>query len=250
MTGRNTIELDKLVPGTSYRFWGEIKSAYGNSVSPAGTFETTPSPDPYGVVTDITDIEMESAKVTCKFDNIKKDFDCGLIISDGKWEYRKPVKPDDSGIATLDLTGLLAETNYSLKTYVKTTYDPEPIEGKDIKAFTTAAPDITCWWIFDDNGQAFAGRPPYEMNILASGKTNNFYGLNFMDWERDGKNLYMSTPKYATQVGSSGPTTCWEFFGRFNDDFTFCTGYVQFRNFRLDEVLINSKKPFTLTRKK
>lgn len=250
VTGRNTIELDNLMPGTTYRFWCDIKGSYGNSVSPMGTFETTPSPDPYGMVTDLTDIEMESAKVTCKFDNIKKEFDCGLIISDGKWEYRKPMKPDESGMATINLTGLLAETTYTLKTYIITTYDPEPIEDTSPVNFTTEGPDITGWWIFNDNGQAYAGRPPYEINILASGKTDNFYGVNFLHWQRDGRNLYMSTPTYATQVGTSGPTACWEFFGRFNDDFTYCTGYIQYRNFLLDEVLISCNKPFTLIRKK
>lgn len=249
VTGRNTIELDNLIPGTTYRFWGNIKGPYGSSISPIGTFETIPTSDPFGTITEITDIQMEKAKVTCKFENIKESFDCGVILSDGKWEYTKPVKLDDTGMGTADLSDLLAETTYSLRTYIHTTYDPKPIEGKERKEFTTEGPDITGLWILNTNVQVYANPGPFEVKFLDTGKTNYFNGPNsFMHWQRNGRNLYMNTPTYATQVGMGEPTTCWELFGRFNDDFTFCTGYVIYRNFKLDEILSRGTKPFTLTR--
>lgn len=249
VTGRHTIELENLIPGTTYRFWGEIKSGYGNDISPIGIFETKPSPDPIGSILDVSEIEMESAKVTCQFDNVKSEYQCGVILSDGKWEYRKQTTPDASGLATVDLTGLMPETTYTLKTFIITHYDPEPIVGKNPKEFSTKAPDITGWWIFNTNGQAYGDPGPFDLELRENGRTNNFYGINYLHWEREGKNIFLTTPTYQTQVGGGTPTTAWEFYGRFNDDFTFCTGYVIYRNFVHDEVLIECDKPFTLVRK-
>ncbi len=247
VTGRYTVELKGLVPGTTYRYWSEVKSSRGVSRSPIQTFETEQCPDPSGSIAEVSDIEMRSAKVTCKFDKIEKEYQCGLIISDGNFEYRETMEPDEDGMASLTIERLVAETRYALKTYIVTDTDKGTIIDENEEEFTTAAPDITGSWIFDTNGQAFAASGPFDLEILASGRTNNFFGVNYMTWVRNGRNIILKS-------GIKDSTTHWEFNGRFNEDFTYATGKVSFVNNAPwagidNEVLLSESRPFTLTRK-
>ncbi len=248
VTGVQTIELEDLIPGTTYRYWAVEKNSLGSSSGNQRSFKTNPSPDPIGTIIDVNDITMESAKVTCHFENLESDFTCGIILTDGKWNYTKTVKPDADGNATIKIDRLVAETDYNVNTYISTDPEEELIIEKKATKFSTEGPDITGMWGFTTK-DVFGGGDYYDLEIRSNGRTNNFYGVNYCYWERNGRNI---TLKLNNVVGGYESPTYYLFRGEFNEDFTVATGrayYIQDAYWlEIYEELFDAG-PFTLRRK-
>lgn len=220
VTGRQTVELKDLIPGTSYRYWAVEKNNNGKSVAMERSFETEPSPAPVSKVLEVTDVEMQSATVVCYFDNVDFAEECGIEYKDGEFAYRKKATPGPDGKAEIKLSKLTAETSYSVKSYVKRIEDDEPSFNESATTFTTAQPDVLGWWKFDSGaGYAYSG-PPFDLELRNNGRTNSFWGVNYLFWQRESRKITMQ------QSVSANSSSYFEYRGEFNEDFTRVTGTV------------------------
>lgn len=220
VTGTYTVELDNLIPGTTYRYWASERNSLGSYTGNPRTFKTEPSPDPVGTVIEVTDIDMKSATVRCHFDNMESDYAYGIILTDGKWLYSKTAVPDAGGNAIIKLDRLAAETDYTVSTYISTDPEEAPILEKKATKFSTEGPDITGNWGFTTSG-VFGEHNYFDLEIRSNGKTNSFYGVNYCHWTRNGRNITLTLDHV---VGGYESTAYYIFRGEFNEDFTVATG--------------------------
>lgn len=243
VTGNHTVELDDLLPGTKYTYWAMAKNELGTYRGNSRTFETEPSPDPVIAVLEVSDIQMKSANISCYFENIEEAQECGIELTTDDWSYKYPARPGADGKAEVKLPNLLAETDYSVRCYAKT--DEGTQYEEKTTEFSTLAPDVTGWYIFSDpqhNGRIF------DIELRSNGRTNNFWGVNWMSWTRKGRKLTM-------QWRSSDPNSheYWEYSGEFNEDFDYASGKV---NMILDspahglyEILVEYDTDFYIRKK-
>lgn len=217
MTGVQTVELDNLIPGTMYRYWAVEKNSNGKSLASEKTFETEPSPDPVSKILEVKDIEMQSATVSCYFENFEDAESCGIEYVDGEFTYKEKATPGPDGKVNIRLAKLTAETEYTIRPYVKLAEEDTPTYDDQKTKFTTLEPDVLGWWIFEDNGVYNYQGPPFDVELRSNGRTNTFFGVNYLNWERKGRNILLYT------TPSKGSTS-WEFRGEFNEDYTRVTG--------------------------
>lgn len=217
VTGVQTVELDNLIPGTMYRYWAVEKNSNGKSVASEKTFETEPSPDPVSKILEVKDIEMQSAIVSCYFENFEDAESCGIEYVDGEFTYKEKATPGPDGKVNIRLSKLTAETEYTVRPYVKLADEDTPTYDDQKTKFTTLEPDVLGWWIFEDNGVYNYQGPPFDVELRSNGRTNTFFGVNYLNWERKGRNILLYT------TPSKGSTS-WEFRGEFNEDYTRVTG--------------------------
>lgn len=216
VTGNQTVELTDLIPGTKYTYWAKSKNTAGESEGQKRTFKTEPSPDPVSKILDITDISMQKATVKCYYDNFKDAKECGIIYDDGEFSYKQRTHPESDGVATITLKKLAAETKYTVTPYVELYEGEEAFKGES-EILETLGPDITGWWIFND-GQGEDGGRIHDLEIRPNGRTNNFYGVNSLSWERNGRKITM---RWSSITGSN---SYWEYRGTFNESYTKVTG--------------------------
>ena len=241
VTGNQTVELKDLIPGTTYHYWAVEKNGGGESVGKQLSFDTEPSPDPVMKVVEIKDVDIQKATVSCIFENIELCEEYGIEYIDGDFAYKEKATSSDNGSVDIILSKLTAETEYTVRPYAK--FEGEaPMYDETETQFTTSGPDVTGWWIFNDGFNRI-----HDLELRANGRSNTFYGVNYLTWERSGNKIKMLW-------GSNPPgTSYWEYRGEFNEDFTRAKGTVVYvtisesldiydENFTLDN-------PFYLFRK-
>lgn len=217
VTGIQTVELTNLLPGTQYTYWAVEKNSSGISKGSQRSFKTEPSPDPVAKILDVKDIDMQSAVISCYFDNLEDAEECGIEYVDGNFSYKEKIKPSADGKGEIKLDKLTAETNYKVKPYVKLVGEDEPFYDDEETRFSTLGPDITGWWVFND-GQGGDGGRVHDVEFRSNGRTDNFYGVNYLTWNREGRKITM---RWCTPYPSN---SYWEYRGTFNEDFTRVTG--------------------------
>lgn len=218
VTGNHTVELENLIPGTTYTYWAIAENNLGKSSATSRTFKTEPSPDPVFAILEVNDIKMKSAIVSCYFENVEDALESGIEVTTDGWSYNYTARPGNDGKAEVKLPNLLAETEYNVRCYVKTEEGTQ-FEEKTTN-FSTLAPDVTGWYTFSDpqhDGRIF------DLELRSNGTTNTFWGVNRMSWKREGRKLTM-------QWRSIDPnsTAFWEYRGEFNEEFNYASGNVYY----------------------
>lgn len=228
-TGVHTEELTDLIPGTTYRIYAFIHGCEGKSISSPFEFTTKESPEPYCQIRGVDNIEMTSGEISFVFENIEDGDKCGIELTNDDWHTKIIVNQLEASAYKVE--SLLPDTEYSARAFV--IRDGEEYYEENMTEFTTLEPDVFGPWIFDD-GQ---GRT-HTLELRPNGRTNYFFGVNYMTWELKGRDLNMV---WQAREG----ITAYVYNGKFNDDFSRATGTA---DYTATEVIYFSV-PFSLTRK-
>lgn len=217
VSGKKTITLTNLEPGTVYYYQAFARNEYGKSLGDELCFETEKEEVPTASVLDVKEKKLQSAIVSYKFENLPDNAKCGLEITSQDWSYNLSV-PAEEGASDFLLENLLPETTYTVAATVE--YSDEPVYSNEF-TFETKAPDMTGWWVFNDA----MSYPPrlHRVYFYADGTTNQFYGINRLEWEREGN--YIKIIWRTLPSETPGVIQPWvEYRGYFNEDFTQAEG--------------------------
>lgn len=139
---QDIFQLSGLQPSTTYTYWSYV-DYYGETWSSNSLqFTTKTPPTPVATTGDFSNVTMNSATVTCTYENVPEGGVCGAEYTWNGGSTKQTVG-SSNGTQSVTLSGLQPGTSYTYCAYIEA--NGQTYYGSD-KTFTTESPSLAGTW--------------------------------------------------------------------------------------------------------
>ena len=139
---QDIFQLSGLQPSTTYTYWSYV-DYYGETWnSNSLQFTTKTPPTPVATTGDFSNVTMNSATVTCTYENVPEGGVCGVEYTWNGGSTKQTIG-SSNGTQSITLSGLNPATSYTYCAYIEA--NGQTYYGSD-KSFTTDSPSLAGTW--------------------------------------------------------------------------------------------------------
>ena len=139
---QDIFQLSGLQPSTTYTYWSYV-DYYGETWSSNSLqFTTKTPPTPVATTGDFSNVTMNSATVTCIYENVPEGGVCGVEYTWNGGSTKQTIG-SSNGTQSITLSGLNPATSYTYCAYIEA--NGQTYYGSD-KSFTTDSPSLAGTW--------------------------------------------------------------------------------------------------------
>lgn len=147
----------------------DLRYRYGKDIAANATYGKIKSfrtLSPSAITEDVTDVTDVSVNLTCSFENVTGEMECGVLLYNDNNEITTTTS-SVNGQREFTITGLKPATTYNYYAYVK--FGEKIITG-EVKSFTTELPDISGTWTCRETHYDRLGNETYQTYSITLNK--------------------------------------------------------------------------------